>query len=76
MKMNKKISLFHLIERLGMQSWRSILESARRIVGLFHKAQLRVFGKLTKEDCIAVYLLSKDIVRLYRKSSGMFTAQY
>lgn len=68
--------LFHIVERLGTRNWRSTLESTRRMLGLCNKAQLCVFGKLTKENCLAVYSMVRQIRVLYRTSGALFTGQY
>lgn len=46
------------------------------MVGLFNKAQLCIFGNLTKENCIAIYLFCKEVRRLYRSSGAIYTGQY
>lgn len=68
--------LFKLIERQGARGWRSILENARHMMGLFTRVLLCVFGRLTKGDCLAVYSMSRSIRLLYKKSGPLFTGMY
>lgn len=46
------------------------------MLGLFTKAQLCVFGKLTKEHCLASLHMVREIQRLHRRSSPLFLSQY
>jgi len=52
------------------------MESTRRMMGLLTKVLLCVTGGLSKGDCLAVYHMSREICRLYRKSGPLFTGQY
>lgn len=69
-------SLFKTVERIATKGWRGILESARRVMGLNTRVLLCVFGRLRKGHCLAVYSMSKSIIRLYRSSGPLFTGQY
>lgn len=48
--------LFNIVERLSVRLWRSDLEVTRRVIGLCNKVQLCIYGRLTKERCVAIYL--------------------
>lgn len=63
-------------ERLSTHSWRPLLEQRRRLLGLFTRIQLCVFGKLAKEHCLATVAMAKTIHKLYRKSGPLFVGQY
>nr|DAB41751.1 TPA_inf: RNA-dependent RNA polymerase [Erigeron breviscapus mitovirus 1]DAB41752.1 TPA_inf: RNA-dependent RNA polymerase [Erigeron breviscapus mitovirus 1] len=58
------------------REWRRLLEQPRRLIGLFNKAQLVVFGRLTKGNCLAILSLSRFICRLYKKNGPLFVAKY
>lgn len=47
---------------------RGTFEGPNTILGLLHKATWLVFDGLTKERCIAAYLLAKRVYRMRRKS--------
>lgn len=74
-------NIFSVLERIRLagltkRSWRPLLEGRRRILGLFSKAQLCVFGRLSKEHCIASIHIWRQINRIRRKSGPMFLAKY
>lgn len=72
-----QINLFKVLERqCSVRGWRSLLEQRRRLLGLFTRAQLCVFGKLSKEHCLATVHMVRRILFIYRKSNALFTAQY
>lgn len=72
----KIFKLFKVIERSASKGWRGTLESTRRLMGLYSKVLLCVYGSLAKGHCLAVYAMSREIIRLYRKSGPLFTGQY
>jgi hypothetical protein len=45
-------------------------------MGFLKRILLVAADSLTKESCIAVYLYAKAVMRLYRKSGGLFLALY
>jgi len=53
-----------------------MLEHPRRLVGLFNRGQLVVFGRLTKGHCLGILFMSRFIWKLARKSGALFTAKY
>lgn len=46
------------------------------MLGLFSKAKLCVFGRLTKEHCLASLHMVREIQKLSRTSSPLFLSQY
>jgi len=56
--------------------WRGMLEHTRRITGLLNKIQLFVCRRLRKGYCISLWLMSKQIHRLYKKAGPLFLARY
>jgi hypothetical protein len=74
--MKNLFNLFKIIERSASKGWRGTLESTRRLMGLYSKVLLCVFGDLTKGHCLAMYSMSRSIHRLYKKSGPLFTGQY
>ncbi|DAB41747.1 RNA-dependent RNA polymerase [Dahlia pinnata mitovirus 1] len=65
-----------ILQRRAAQVWRRMLEHPRRLVGLFNKGQLVVFGRLTKGHCLGVLFMSRFMCTLARKSGLLFTAKY
>lgn len=72
----KKKLFFHIIERLGLRTWRADLEVLHRMVGLFNKVQLCLFSRLTKERCIAIYLFSRWVYEFRRRAGWLNTGLY
>lgn len=74
----KKLLFIHLraLEQKSSKEWRRILENPRRLLGIFCKFQLTVFGSLRKGHCLSLRLMSKSVYHLYRKNGALFTAQY
>lgn len=58
------------------KEWRRLLEQPRRLIGLFNKGQLIVFGRLTKGHCLAILFMSRHISKLYKRNGPLFTARY
>lgn len=73
---NNSIKLFNLLERLGASGWRGALEGTRRLMGIFTGSLLVIFGRLSTGHCLAIYSMSREIVRIYRKSGPLFLGQY
>lgn len=55
---------------------RGTVESTRRLSGLFMKGKKAVTGHLTKENCIAAYLLIYSIRQLGRKGGWLHASLY
>nr|UJQ92534.1 MAG: putative RNA-dependent RNA polymerase [Mitoviridae sp.] len=72
----ENIKLFNMLERLGATGWRSALEGTRRLMGIFTKSLLVIFGRLSTGHCLAVYSMSREIIRIYRKSGPLFLGLY
>lgn len=51
-------------------------ELPRRVIGLLNKVQLCVFGCLTKEICIAIFLFAKWMHGFQKKAGWLATALY
>lgn len=70
------ITLFRVLERLGSRGWRGILEGTRRLMGLQTRLLITVLGRLSRGHCLAVFAMSREIVRIYRKSGPLFLGLY
>lgn len=51
-------------------------ELPRRVIGLLNKVQLCVFGCLTKEICIAIFLFAKWMHGFQKKAGWLATGFY
>lgn len=74
--MNAPNRLFDQVFTVQALPWQKTLESLRMINGIFSKIQLIILDGLTKEMCIASYLVSKQIIALGRKSGWLFVSLY
>ncbi|KAK8539715.1 hypothetical protein V6N13_035007 [Hibiscus sabdariffa] len=74
--MKKLFELKSILQRRAAHEWRRLLEQPRRLVGLFNRGQLVVFGRLAKGHCLATLFMSRAMVRIYRKSGPLFLARY
>lgn len=75
-KMKQLFKINAVLQRRCALEWRRLLEQSRRLVGLFNKGQLVVFGRLRKGHCLGVLYMSRQIVRLYKKNGPLFTSRY
>lgn len=68
--------LFDKCFRLRPIKWQRVLEDSQTMKSLLTKGLLLVSDKLSKENCIAIYLFSKSVLRLVRFSGLLGTALY
>jgi hypothetical protein len=68
--------LFNVLELRASRLWRRHFSVPGALVGLLSKVQLVLLGFLTKESCIAGYLLSKEVLLIWRRSGRLFCALY
>lgn len=69
-------TLFAVLERLAVSTWRRTFESPQRIKGWLLKTTLVLSGRLSCEIGISAYLFAKEVIRLYRKSGALHCALY
>lgn len=74
--MRHSSKLFDILERLAVSTWRRTFESPQRIKGWLLKAMLVLSGHLTKECAIASFLFAKEVLKIYRRSGGLYCALY
>ncbi|ASL68498.1 RNA-dependent RNA polymerase [Ocimum basilicum RNA virus 2] len=74
--MTTLFTINRILRDRSAREWRRLLEQSRRLVGLFNKAQLVVFGRLAKGHCLGTLHMSRRILALYRKNGALFTAKY
>lgn len=69
-------SLFDVLERLAVSTWRRTFERPQMIKGWLLKTSLIVSGRLSCEIGVSAYLFAKEVIRLYRKSGALHCSLY
>lgn len=62
--------------RVRPLSWQRILEDSQLLKGFLNKIPLVVSDGLTKDVCLGLHYLAKQVIRMGRKSGWLFVALY
>lgn len=68
--------LFPSLIRITSLRWQRVLEDTQIMKGYFQKVSFMISSGLTKEMCIAAYLVSRELYRLGKKSGWLFVSYY